>query len=64
MKKLILIPLILTVVILILFFVFKPTEKIEEKKKAEEILFIGSAVDLYTIDPAIGFDEEIGRAHV
>ncbi|MCS7105910.1 MAG: ABC transporter substrate-binding protein [Candidatus Aenigmarchaeota archaeon] len=59
MKKLILILGFLVAVFLLLFFLFKPQEKIEEKEKTEEILVIGTAVDLYTIDPAVGFDQAI-----
>jgi peptide/nickel transport system substrate-binding protein len=58
------IPLILLLIVFILLFsflfLFKQEGKLERGNVTEEkILFVGSAVDLYTIDPAVGFDEAI-----
>ncbi|MEM5794203.1 MAG: ABC transporter substrate-binding protein [Candidatus Aenigmatarchaeota archaeon] len=60
MKKLALVlVLIVVTIVLLAFFTFRHEERVEEKRTEEKILFIGSAVDLYTIDPAVGFDEAI-----
>ncbi|MEM5778324.1 MAG: ABC transporter substrate-binding protein [Candidatus Aenigmatarchaeota archaeon] len=60
MKKIVIIVCFIILFFLTIFIAFKPSEKTEKEiAKEEKILVIGSAVDLYTIDPAVGFDEAI-----
>jgi len=60
MKKTILAVILILAVSLSLYFILRNQNKTTETNlQKEEILYIGSAVDLYNIDPAVGFDEAI-----
>ncbi len=67
MKKIIFLSSVITLIGILLFLNFSgflTKEKIKsENKTLERFLIMGTAVDLYTIDPAVGFDEAISSTH-